>query len=82
MTIAVFGFGAFTLMGRQFVDPSARDKVLFIESMFYVPVLPTMQVIDSYIYSEKILLVALLKIAVFSVSGLVETGSRSRRRFG
>ena len=44
MTIAVFGFGAFTLMGRQFVDPTQKEKVLFIEAMYYFPILPTMQV--------------------------------------
>ena len=44
VTIAVFGFGAVTLMGMQFVDPAASEKKLFIESMYYLPILPSMQV--------------------------------------
>jgi hypothetical protein len=44
VTIAVFGFGAVTLMGMQFVDPAVSEKKLFIESMYYLPILPSMQV--------------------------------------
>lgn len=43
MTLMVFAFGAISLIGMQFVDPEAAEKVLFIESMYYVPFLPTMQ---------------------------------------
>ena len=45
MTLMVFAFGAISLIGMQFVDPEAAEKVLFIESMYYVPFLPTMQVV-------------------------------------
>ena len=41
-------------MGRQFVDPAASTKVLFIESMYYIPILPTMQVIHFMICRVKL----------------------------
>ena len=85
----VFFFGVVTLMGRQFVDPQANHKVLFIEALYYVPVLPTIHVSVQIPLANRFSLTLIMKSIrsliqlfgeVFSVFDLASGGHTSRKR--